>query len=105
MKLRPLGNRITVRVDEVKTEEVSEGGIHLPKMNFKGEMYKKEQLEMGTDTGIVIEIGNQVDEKYTDGLRVGDRVMFSRYEGGCKIVDGEVHRVLYDTTIWAKVED
>jgi co-chaperonin GroES (HSP10) len=97
MKLRAIGHRVLIAVDEVKEEKV--GGIIIARTT------PKEALEMGTDTGTIVQIGSQVDRVYLEGASIGDKVVFSRHEGCAKCFDGVLYRVLPDACIWAVITE
>ena len=94
MKLKPLGDRLIVKV--VEEEETTASGIVLPDT-------AKEKPQRGK----VIAAG---DGKVTDeGKRVpldvseGDEVLYSKYGGTDIVVDGEDLLVLRESDVLAKV--
>lgn len=75
--VKALGYRILVK--QVAVEKVSEGGIIIPESRTKRE-------QAGHDVGIVMDIGPLAwkDQRLSTGepwVKVGDKVMFSRYAG------------------------
>lgn len=97
-KIKALGNRVLIRVDEVK-EETTQAGIVIAKI------HPKSQLEMATCTGKIVQIGSRCDDRYLEGMKVGDRVIFSRYEGCAREIDGELYRIIYDDCVWGTLEE
>jgi chaperonin GroES len=94
MKLKPLGDRLIVKV--VEEEETTASGIVLPDT-------AKEKPQRGK----VLAVG---DGKITDeGDRVpldvseGDEVLYSKYGGTDIVVDGEDLLVLRESDVLAKV--
>jgi co-chaperonin GroES (HSP10) len=92
---KPTGHRVLVKVDKV--EEVSQGGIIIPK-----DVTKREQL--GQDGGIVVEVGNTAyADQEAPWCQIGDYVKFGRYAGQLitpeEADDGIEYRVLNDLDI------
>ncbi len=77
--LRPLGDRIVVKV--LEAEEKTAGGIILPD-TAKDKPQEGEVIAVGS--GRVLENGNRV----TPEVKVGDRVIFSKY-GGTEVKVGD----------------
>lgn len=100
-KVRPIGHRVLIKVDEPDVEEKkSSGGIILETAKAK-----KDHLEMATDTGVILAIGPTVNKEFLDGAKVGDRVIFSRYEGCAKKYNNQLIRLINDESIWGIIED
>ncbi len=93
MNLRPLGDRIVIK--KVEVEEKTKSGIVLPST-------AKEQPQMAEVVAIGADITN--DEKKKDQIKVGDKVIFSKYAGTEIKVDGEELTILKLTDILAIVE-
>ncbi len=93
MNLRPLGDRIVIK--KVEVEEKTKSGIVLPST-------AKEQPQMAE----VIAIGADItsDEKKKDQIKVGDKVIFSKYAGTEIKVDGDELTILKLSDILAVVE-
>ncbi len=93
MNLRPLGDRVVIK--KVEVEEKTKSGIVLPSS-------AKEQPQMAE----VIAIGSEIlnDEKTKDELKVGDRVIFSKYAGTEIKVDNAEVTILKLNEILAVVE-
>lgn len=80
-KIRPLQDRLIIR--RVKEEEKSKGGILIPD-TAKEKPTEGEVLAVGN--GKILENGTV----RTLDVRVGDRVLFGKYDGSEVKVDGEV---------------
>ncbi len=79
MSLKPLGDRVLLKV--IETEKKTEGGIFLPD-TAKEKPQKGEVVAVGT--GKVTADGKKVPIE----VKVGDKVIFSRYAGN-EVKDGE----------------
>lgn len=93
MSLRPLGDRLVIK--KVEVEEKTKSGIVLPST-------AKEQPSMAEVVAIGDEITN--DEKKKDQVKVGDKVIFSKYAGTEIKVDGEEVTILKLSDVLAVVE-
>ena len=93
MNLRPLGDRLVIK--KVEVEEKTKSGIVLPST-------AKEQPSMAE----VLAIGSDItdDEKKKDTIKVGDKVIFSKYAGTEIKVDGQELTILKLGDILAVVE-
>ncbi|NLW22637.1 MAG: co-chaperone GroES [Tissierellia bacterium] len=93
MNLKPLGDRVVIKI--VEAEEKTKSGIVLPST-------AKEQPQMAE----VIAIGPDIlnDEKKKDQIKVGDKVIFSKYAGTEVKIDGEEYTILKLNDILAVVE-
>ncbi|HSQ33369.1 MAG TPA: co-chaperone GroES [Peptostreptococcaceae bacterium] len=94
MKIRPLGDRVVIK--KVEAEEKTRSGIVLPGT-------AKEQPQMAE----VVEVGpgGLIDGKeVTMELKVGDKVIFSKYAGTEVKLDGEEYTILKQSDILAVVE-
>ncbi len=89
-KLRPLSDRILVKREEEETKTA--GGILIP------DNAKEKPIQ-----GIVIAVGN--GKTLADGtireldIRVGDKVLFSKYTGTDVKVDGVEHLILREDDV------
>ncbi|MFY9139154.1 MAG: co-chaperone GroES [Thermacetogeniaceae bacterium] len=79
MSLKPLGDRVLLKI--LETEEKTEGGIFLPD-TAQEKPQKGEVVAVGT--GKVLADGKKVPIE----VKVGDKVIFSRYAGD-EVKDGE----------------
>jgi chaperonin GroES len=87
MKLKPLGDRVLVKVGE--SEQKTAGGIFIP-----------QTAQEKTQEGVVIAVG---DDKDAIKVKVGDRVMYDKYAGTTITVDGEDQLVVKMSDILALV--
>ncbi len=94
MNLKPLGDRIIIK--KVEVEEKTKSGIVLPST-------AKEQPLMAEIVAVGDEILN--DEKKKEQIKVGDKVIFSKYAGTEVKVDGQELTILKLMDILAVVED
>lgn len=86
MKIQPLGDRVVVKVAEVK-EEKTKSGLYVPD-TAKEKPQEAEILAVGP--GAL----NDKGERIPIDLAVGDKVIFSKY-GGMEIkVEGEEYMIL-----------
>lgn len=94
MKLRPLGDRVVIK--KVEAEETTKSGIVLP-----GAAKEKPQMAevIAVGPGGVVE-GKDVKME----VKVGDRVIFSKYSGNEVKIDGEEYTILKQDDILAIVE-
>ena len=78
MELRPIGDKIIIR--KVETEQKTKGGLLLPETVKEAPQYSE-----------VIAIGPEIlaDEKKKDQIKVGDKVVFTKYAGTEIEIDDE----------------
>jgi chaperonin GroES len=93
MNLRPLGDRVVIK--KVEVEEKTKSGIVLPNS-------AKEQPQMAEIVAVGADIEN--DEKKKNQVKVGDKVIFSKYAGTEIKLDNEELTVLKLSDILAVVE-
>ena len=95
MKVRPLNDRILVK--RLAEEETTKGGIIIP------DSAKEKPAE-----GEVIAVGkgkrNDKGERVKMDIKVGDRVLFSKYGGTDVKIDGVDHLIMREDDILAVVE-
>jgi len=95
MKIRPLNDRILIK--RVEEEEKTKGGIIIP------DSAKEKPAE-----GIVVAVGNgkhnEKGERIALEVKVGDRVLFSKYGGTDVKLEGEDHLIMREDDILAIVE-
>lgn len=109
MNLQIKGHKILVKPEVVKEEEVSAGGIVIPK---KSETVKMERR--GVEKGEVLAVGNTCwkgdnynsnDPAWEPWCKVGDKIFFSRYSGK-SLFDGDVeYLILNDDDIQCVIKD
>ena len=95
MKLKPLGDRIVVKV--VTRDEKTKGGILLPD-TAKEKPTEGEVIAVGT--GKVLDNG----QKQPVEVKVGDRIIFSKYAGTEVTVDGEELVIFRERDVLAIIE-
>ncbi|MGW8288059.1 MAG: co-chaperone GroES [Desulfobulbales bacterium] len=95
MKVRPLNDRILIK--RLEEEEMSKGGIIIP------DSAKEKPAE-----GEVIAVGkgkvNDKGDRIKMDVKVGDRVLFSKYGGTDVKLDGVDHLIMREDDILAIVE-
>ncbi|MBW2484485.1 MAG: co-chaperone GroES [Deltaproteobacteria bacterium] len=95
MKVRPLNDRILVK--RLEEEEMTKGGIIIP------DSAKEKPAE-----GEVIAVGkgkmNDKGDRMKMDVKVGDRVLFSKYGGTDVKLDGVDHLIMREDDILAIVE-
>lgn len=95
MKLRPIGEKILVKV--LAPEEKTKGGIIIPD-TAKEERTEGEVIALGK--GKVLESG----EVKPFEVKVGDKVVFGKYSGDEFTIDGDKHKILNENEIMAVYE-
>ena len=92
MKLVPLGDRVVLK--ECVAEETTKSGIVLPTSSQEKPQYAE-----------VVAVGAVVDgEKIEMQVKVGDKVIYSRYAGNDVELDGEKYIIVKQNDIHAVVE-
>lgn len=95
MKLKPLGDRVVIK--QLEAEETTKSGIVLPGQNKE----KPQQAEV-----LAVGPGAMVDGKLEPmDVKVGDKVIYSRFVGNEIEVDGEEVRVVSQKDILAIIEE
>jgi chaperonin GroES len=90
MKVKPLGDRVMVKLE--KNEAKTAGGIIIP-----------DTAQEKTQQGVVVEVGPGTEkEKIT--VKNGDKVMYDKYAGTQIKIDGQEHLILRMSDIIAVVE-
>ncbi|WP_373898014.1 co-chaperone GroES [Haloimpatiens sp. FM7315] len=94
MNIRPLGDRVVIK--KLEAEETTKSGIVLP-----GTAKEKPQMA----EVIAVGPGNQKDgNKIEMEVKVGDKVIFSKYSGNEVKFDGQEYTILKEEDILAIVE-
>jgi chaperonin GroES len=88
MKIKPLGDRILVRVLQV--EERTKGGIYIP-----------QTAQEKTQQGVVEEVGDFQDIK----VKVGQKIIYDKYAGTQIKIDDVDYLILRNDDVLAIVED
>jgi chaperonin GroES len=94
-KLQPLGDRLLVQV--VAKEEKTAGGIFLPDT-------AKEKSQVGEVSAVGPGARNDKGDRVALEVKVGDRVMYSKYSGTELKVDNVDYLLLSEKDILAIVE-
>jgi chaperonin GroES len=94
MNLKPLSDRVVVKV--LEAEEKTASGIVLPD---KAKEKPQEGKVMAVGTGKLLESGTKSEMD----VKVGDKVIFSRYAGTEVKVEGEEYLILRQDDILALV--
>ncbi|MCX5974761.1 MAG: co-chaperone GroES [bacterium] len=93
MKLRPLGDRIVVKV--LESEERTKSGIVIPD-TAKEKPQKADVLAVGTG-----KFSEQTGQRIPMDVQVGDTVVFAKY-GGTEIkLDGDEYLILSERDVLA----
>jgi chaperonin GroES len=87
MKIKPLGDRIVVKMVEMETKTA--GGILIP-----------QTAQEKTQEGVVLAIGDDEAIK----VKAGDKVIYDKYAGTTIKVAGEEQLILKAADVLAKVE-
>ncbi len=87
MKIKPLGDRVLVKLEEV--EEKTAGGIFIP-----------QTAQEKTQSGSVVAVGD--DE--TIKVKEGQKVMYDKYAGTTVSMDNEDHLLIRYSDILAVIE-
>ncbi len=87
MKIKPLGDRVLVKLKEV--EEKTAGGIFIP-----------QTAQEKTQSGTVVAVGD--DEMIK--VKAGQKVMYDKYAGTTVSVDNEDHLLIRYADILAVIE-
>lgn len=95
MQLKPLGDRLVVKA--VDKEEMTKGGIVLPD-TVKEKPVEGEVVAVGT--GKVLDNGQKLPME----VKVGNRVIYSKYSGTEVKFDGEEYLILSERDVLAVVE-
>lgn len=95
MNLKPLGDRVVVKV--LEAEERTASGIVLPD---KAKEKPQEGQVMAVGTGKVLENGTRLEME----VKVDDKIIFSRYAGTEVKVKGEEYLILRQDDILALVQ-
>jgi chaperonin GroES len=88
MKVKPLGDRVLVKLEEV--EEKTAGGIFIP-----------QTAQEKTQTGVVVAVG---DDKDVITVKKGDKVMYDKYAGTTVTIEGVDHLLMKMPDILAVIE-
>nr|WP_255700506.1 co-chaperone GroES [Dethiosulfovibrio faecalis] len=95
VNLKPLADRIVVKV--VTSEEMTKGGLFLPD-TAKEKPQEGEVMAVGS--GKVLENGQKLPLE----LKVGDRIIFSKYAGTEVKIDGDEYVIFSERDVLAVIE-
>ena len=101
--IRPVWGRVIVKpTDITETDEVlkagKQAGFILP------ETKEAERLQHGQIEGTLIAVGGNCFDDWLEPIpKVGETVIYDKYSGFIKEVDGEEYRIISDTDILAIV--
>lgn len=96
MNLRPLGDRVVIKVMEVE-EEKTQSGIVLPEQ-AKEKPQEGEVVAVGS--GKTLDDGSKVEPE----VKTGDKVVYSKFAGNEVEVDGEEYLIMRQDDILAVLE-
>jgi len=96
MKVRPLADRVLVK--RVEEEEVKKSGIIIPD-TAKEKPQRGEVIAVGP--GRLDEKGQRVPME----VKVGDKVLFSKYAGNEVKIEGEEYLIMREDDILAVIEE
>jgi chaperonin GroES len=92
MKIRPLGDKVVVEV--LEEEDKSAGGLYLPDSAKKKPTQGK---VVAIGDGKILEDGSRAPMS----VKVGDKVLFSKYGGNEVAVNGSEYTILDEDQIYA----
>lgn len=92
MKIRPLGDKVVVEV--LEEEDRSAGGLYLPDSAKKKPTQGK---VVAVGDGKILEDGSRAPMS----VKVGDKVLFSKYGGNEVSVNGSEYTILDEDQIYA----
>jgi chaperonin GroES len=95
MSLRPLGDKIVIKV--IEDNEQTQGGIFIPD-NAKEKPQKGEVVAVGE--GRTLDSG----EKEAVGVKVGEIILYAKYAGTDVKLDGIVYKILSIKDVLAVIE-
>jgi chaperonin GroES len=90
--LKPLADRVVVK--PIQAEEKTKGGIVLPD-TAKDKPQEGEVIAVGT--GRILENGTKLPPE----VKVGDRVVYSKYSGSEIKIDGEEYLIIRESDVLA----
>jgi chaperonin GroES len=93
LRIQPLSDRMVVKVAEVK-EEKTKSGLYVPDT-------AKEKPQEGEVLAVGPGARNEDGERIAMDVKVGDKVIFSKYAGTEIKVDGDEYLVLSERDILA----
>lgn len=95
MKVKPLGDRVLIKIQESETKTA--GGIIIP-----------QTAQEKTQTGAVVAVGpglrDDAGKLVALEVKVGDKVMYDKYAGTQIKIDGSEHLIVKASDILAVIE-
>ncbi|HRY73280.1 MAG TPA: co-chaperone GroES [Spirochaetia bacterium] len=88
MKVKPLGDRVLIKIQESETKTA--GGIIIP-----------QTAQEKTQTGVVVAVGTDKD---VIKVKENDKVMYDKYAGTQIKIDGSEHLIVKMSDILAVIE-
>ncbi|MDR1893465.1 MAG: co-chaperone GroES [Spirochaetales bacterium] len=88
MKVKPLGDRVLIKMEAM--EEKTASGIYIP-----------QTAQEKTQTGVVVAVG---DDKDVIKVKVNDKIMYDKYAGTQVKIDGEENLLVKMSDILAIIE-
>ncbi|QEN03828.1 co-chaperone GroES [Thiospirochaeta perfilievii] len=88
MKIKPLGDRVLIKIEEAETKTAS--GLFIP-----------QTAQEKTQQGVVVTIG---DDTETITVKAGDKVMYDKYAGTPVKIDSADHLIVQMSDIIAIIE-
>jgi chaperonin GroES len=95
MKIRPLHDRILVK--RLQEQDKTAGGLYIPDTAKEKPV---EALIIAVGNGKIMEDGSLRKPE----VKVGDKVLFSKYSGSEVKIDGEEHLIMREEDVLAVVE-
>ncbi len=95
MNLKPLGDRVVV--EHVEQQEKTTGGVFLPDT---AKEKPQEGIVRAVGTGRVLDNGTKLPME----VKVGDRVIYSKYSGSEVKIDGKEYLIVSEKDILAIVD-
>jgi len=93
LRIQPLGDRLVVKVAEI-AEEKTKSGLYVPDT-------AKEKPQEGEVLAVGPGARDEKGERIPMDVKVGDRVIFSKYSGTEVKVDGEEYLILSESNVLA----
>jgi chaperonin GroES len=95
VNLKPLGDRVVI--ENVEQNDVSAGGVFLPDT---AKEKPQEGVVRAVGTGRTLDNGT----KLSMGVKVGDRVIYSKYSGSEVKIDGKEYLIVSEKDVLAIVD-
>ncbi|WP_296863298.1 co-chaperone GroES [Thermosyntropha sp.] len=96
MKIQPLGDRLVIKVAEVK-EEKTKSGLYVPDT-------AKEKPQEGEVVAVGPGARDEKGERIPMDVNVGDKIIFSKYAGTEVKIDGEEYLILSERDVLAVIK-